>query len=413
MYARGVGLAHVGQKRTNNEDSWLADDQLGFYAVADGVGGSHGGEVASQVAIEAAASEVRSERDLLTRVAAGAAEPKEAHVVVERAIRAATQAVHARAQEAGSPPNMGCTLTMLLVAGNRGIMAHAGDSRLYVCRNGELHQLSLDHSFAAELARQGAIEEAAIKKHPYSNVLTQVVGRLDLEPDVVRFELLPGDRVLLCSDGFSNYVTDEAWLAGKLSEEDLDGIPNELVQFANDAGGGDNITALAVGIEATPSGEQLALAAAVREKHQALGSSFLCERLSLARQALFISHCALRSHAAGEVVLDRGAQLAGVGLVVGGTLEVRAGPGMKPVGVLEPGDTFGLSSLVSPRTARATLVATDAARTLFLTPAALQTLNRIRPRLGAILLRRVARVLAEGLDARPLDPAEAPPSLVP
>ncbi|MCA8920468.1 MAG: protein phosphatase 2C domain-containing protein [Planctomycetes bacterium] len=406
MQARGVGLADVGRKRSNNEDCWLADDQLGLYAVSDGMGGHRGGEVASRTAIGELASALRAGRDVLERASDGTAKPKEVQALVRTAFRQATQAVY---DLGGSQKDgMGCTLTALVVTGHRGVVGHAGDSRLYLLREGELHQLSRDHTLAAELARKGAIEADDVKKHPYGHVLTQTVGRLECQPDVFGIELLPGDRALLCSDGFSNYMSVPEWLAGKLGEEDLDGIPEELVRFAYDAGGGDNITTLVVGVEAEPTDAQRQAAEAIRAKLKALGGSFLCERMSLARQALLINHCTLREHAPGKVAVAQGQPLTGLSVVVGGVFEVRAADGS--AGRLLPGDHFGASALVSPRAARATVTARDAARTLTLTPAGLQALTRIRPRLGAIFFRRVARVLAEGLDAATQTGAQPPAS---
>lgn len=411
MQARGVGLAHVGRRRENNEDCWLADDQLGLYAVADGMGGYRGGEVAANAALVAAAKAIRGQRDLLLKVRDGTARSKELEGVVRRAITDANEAVLALSGSRPEAERMGCTLTLLLVAGARGVMGHVGDSRLYLCREGKLHQLSRDHTLAAELAREGVIEPEEVKGHPYGHALTQAVGRRRLKPDVLRFELCPRDRALLCSDGLTAYAKDPEWLGARLAEDDLDGIPRELVGFANAAGGGDNITALVVGVDPEPSEERQQAAEELRARLSAVEGFFLCAGLSFARQALVISHCELRTHEADELVVVEGGPLEGCTLLAEGSLEVRRGE--RSAGRLRPGQACGARALLGARVARAEVVARERSRTLTLTAEGMRALARARPGLGVLLLRRLATHLCQALDPRLEADPRAPATLIP
>lgn len=408
MRSRGVGLAHVGQKRTNNEDCWVADEQLGLYLVADGMGGHSAGDVASAMAISAALSTVRERRDLLAQVQAGELAARELMPLVQSAINAANEAVRAAAEQDPSKQGMGCTLTLLLIAGTRGIMGHVGDSRLYVSRGDRVHQLSHDQTVAADLVREGVLTPEQAETSRWRNALSQAIGiKPAVTPDYLRFELVPGDRFLLCSDGLSNYVQDKEWLATQLRQEDLEGIPTELVAFANEAGGSDNITAVVVEVSAEPSEDALSLTSSVSGRINAVGENFLCRDLSLARQVRVLSYCELERHPAGATLVNAGDPLQGLYLIAAGTLEVEG------AGALGSGESFGATAMILPRAARATVRATAATETLLLSGQALQELSRSRPRLGLILQRRIARELARALDERLASEAAPPASLLP
>tara|TARA_R110002072_G_scaffold200212_2_gene357916 strand:- start:871 stop:2109 length:1239 start_codon:yes stop_codon:yes gene_type:complete len=412
MRSRGVGLAHVGQKRTNNEDCWVADDQLGLYLVADGMGGHSAGDVASAMAVSAAASTVRAARELLTRVQGGEVPARELMPLVQRAVNAANAAVHSAAQEDPTKQGMGCTLTLLLIAGTRGIMAHVGDSRLYVSRGDRVHQLSQDQTVAAELLREGVLKPEQVATSRWRNALAQAIGTKEsVKPDYLRFELAPGDRFLLCSDGLSNYFQPDDWLTGQLSQEDLEGIPSELVNFANDAGGADNITAVVVEISAEPSEDALSLTASVTGRINAVGETFLCRDLSLARQARVLSHCELETYSAGQALLSAGDPLPGLFLLASGALSLEVDG--EEVAALAAGESFGASAMVLPRAARVTVRASESSQTLLLRHESLQELSRSRPRLGMILQRRIARELGRALEERLAQEAAPPPSLRP
>ena len=220
----GVGT-DIGRVREGNEDSFLIEPPL--YAVADGMGGHRGGEVASQLALETVERLFRSGRGTL-----------------EHQIREANRAVFERSAEDRSVAGMGTTLTAALVRDGEVHLAHVGDSRAYLLRAGALRQLTQDHTLVGRMIRAGEISEAEAEVHPHRNVLTRVVGT---EPDVRVDErdvgLLEGDRLLLCSDGLTNMVTEDQVQAV------LEAVPtnpqeaaDRLVRAANRAGGVDNIT---------------------------------------------------------------------------------------------------------------------------------------------------------------------------
>jgi len=221
---------HRGMVRDQNEDSVFptssgesTDEVLAI--VADGMGGHVAGEVASRIAINAAAS---SDLDPPDRVAAG-----------NRAIR----------EEVSRDPaleGMGTTMTLLKVVDDTAVIAHIGDSRAYLLRENELRQVTEDHTVAAEYVAQGQLSPEEAASHPQRHMLLRTLGLTRfVNVDEVNIDLEPGDRLLLCSDGLTEMVRDEA--IGKIL---ADGTPDEvvwnLVETANDAGGVDNITVVVV-----------------------------------------------------------------------------------------------------------------------------------------------------------------------
>ena len=221
---------HKGMVRDKNEDSVFptssgesTDDVLAI--VADGMGGHVAGEVASRIAINAAASSDLGPTD---RVAAG-----------NRAIR----------EEVARDPGlegMGTTMTLLKVEDDIATIAHIGDSRAYLLRDGELQQVTEDHTVAAEYVAQGQLSPEQAASHPQRHMLVRTLGLTRfVNVDEVKLDLAPGDRVLLCSDGLTEMVRNET--IGKIL---ADGAPDEvvwnLVETANDAGGVDNITVVVV-----------------------------------------------------------------------------------------------------------------------------------------------------------------------
>jgi len=220
-------LSHVGLRRELNEDTYYGDAELGLWLVADGMGGHEFGEVASALARDAIVREVRAGRPLA------------------EAIRRADEDIirHSR-QRAESLP-MGTTVVAVRVLDNRFELAWVGDSRAYFW-NGQLRQLSADHSYVQELIDQGAITVEQARVHPHRNVVTQALGVTDpqaLKVETLSGELRPGQQLLLCSDGLTEEV-DDAAIAALMGRTDLSAqeCVDHLVSAALDGGGSDNVT---------------------------------------------------------------------------------------------------------------------------------------------------------------------------
>ncbi len=240
--SHGAGASDTGKVRTNNEDSFLADDSIGLYVVADGIGGHAGGEVASRLAVDVVAATVHAG----LAVAQGTPTTDALIRLARTAVESAAEAVFSAAGENARLHGMGTTLTALLIHGDSGIMAHVGDSRLYLLRDGVAKQMTHDHTVVQGLVESGLLNAQDARRSPFGHALARSVGtEATVEPDVVPLLLKAGDRFMLCSDGLSDHLTAAADLIEPLSLP-LNEAPAALVRFANEAGGTDNITVIVV-----------------------------------------------------------------------------------------------------------------------------------------------------------------------
>jgi serine/threonine protein phosphatase PrpC len=198
---RVAGDTNVGKVRTNNEDAMIVDPGRGLYVVLDGMGGANAGDVASQTARDAILSFVAHRR--------AAMEPK---ALMEAAIQSGCAAVFGAAQAVRERHGMGTTcVACLVIDPGRVVIAHVGDSRAYLLRHGRLQSLTRDHTIVEELVDRGLLSADEAERHPYKNVLSRNLGsRAETRVDVVEIELMPGDRLMLCSDGLYGYAATEA-----------------------------------------------------------------------------------------------------------------------------------------------------------------------------------------------------------
>src|SRR3954451_15565797 len=222
----------VGRVREGNEDAYLVDDAMGLVAVAAGRGGHRGGEVASATALEA------------LRAAIGGGRP------LRESMEDANDAVFAKSLTDTELRGMGTTLTAAtLVTGGTVLVGHVGDSRAYLLHDGELRQVTVDHSLVEELVREGRLtaDEAAV--HPQRSIITRALGvDASVEVDVYPVELVPGDRLLLCSDGLTGMVAPDDIAAALRRESDPARAASQLVDAANASGGEDNIPVVVVAV---------------------------------------------------------------------------------------------------------------------------------------------------------------------
>jgi PPM family protein phosphatase len=226
----------VGRRRTTQQDMILAAEPL--FAVADGMGGHAGGEIASLTAVEALKAAFSASRDA---------------AALEDAVQAANRAVQDRA--AGDPNlrSMGTTLAVAALVpdtseGDVFLVANIGDSRIYLLRDNELSQLTDDHSVPQELYRAGQLTEAEAAIDPRKNMITRALGMPDVEPDLQTLVPFVGDRLLLCSDGLTNEVGFDEIRGVLLRIDDPDEAARTLVDMANAHGGNDNISVLIVDV---------------------------------------------------------------------------------------------------------------------------------------------------------------------
>ena len=240
----GAGLSYAcaletdtGRVRENNEDFAIALPEAGLFVVADGMGGHAAGEVASHLAVETLVARTTS-RQIPKRI-------RDEVPLLGDAITAANLAVYEKAQQPGLG-GMGTTLTAALIRGRTLTLAHVGDSRAYLQSKNSLRQLTHDQTLVALLIEQGKLPPDAHSNHPDRHVLTQAIGSLsETEPELLQVRLPGAARLLLCSDGLHDVVSERE-LGTLVARADLDAAARALVQRANDLGGPDNVTVLLV-----------------------------------------------------------------------------------------------------------------------------------------------------------------------
>jgi serine/threonine protein phosphatase PrpC len=243
------GHTDTGRAREHNEDSHLADADLGVFVVADGVGGRAKGEVASQEAVELI-WEWLKRNEATIREIASSPEPAERAGqlcgLVRQAIQHACYMVHSMGELDPEHRGMSTTASMFLVCGSIGIVGQVGDSRVYLARGREVAQLTEDHTLINYQLKHGLITPAQAQQSRAKNVITRAVGHKDyVEVDTLPIPLFPGDRIILCSDGYHGYV-EQAQQMAYLLDHDVEDAVLEAIRFANESGGKDNITVLAI-----------------------------------------------------------------------------------------------------------------------------------------------------------------------
>jgi protein phosphatase len=227
LVTQHAALSDIGLHRQTNEDSYVAAPPL--FVVCDGMGGAEAGEVASAIAVET----------LATRFAAGDA--------LAAAARVANEAVFARANARAEESGMGTTLTAVMVDGEEGRFAHVGDSRAYRLRDGRLDLLSDDHTLVGEMVREGRLSQEEAAAHPQRSILSRALGtEATVQVDEFTTDLRPGDVLLLCSDGLSGEVPDDALRDILGAHDDPAETAAGLIDAARAAGGHDNITAVVI-----------------------------------------------------------------------------------------------------------------------------------------------------------------------
>ncbi|MDP2315927.1 MAG: Stp1/IreP family PP2C-type Ser/Thr phosphatase [Pseudomonadota bacterium] len=245
MRITSCGITDVGVKRTNNEDNYLINDELNLFVVCDGMGGHAGGEFASAIAVNTV-EEVLSDLETSPEIEA-AREEGAVEVMRERlryAIRLAGKRIFEKANAEPEYRGMGTTCLVLLVDGSNAFVAHVGDSRGYIVREGRIEQLTEDHSLVNERIRAGLLTPEQARHHKLKNIITRSLGYTeDVEIDIQVRALRRGDRFLLCSDGLSNLV-EPAELGEAVRSMTPQEAARHLVQLACARGGDDNITAV-------------------------------------------------------------------------------------------------------------------------------------------------------------------------
>jgi len=261
----------VGTVRSNNEDNFGFDTRAGIFVLCDGMGGQAAGERASKIAVDSILGYFRQGRgpgkaQVLGKSFEGLSEPANS---LAKAIQLANQAIHDEAARNELQKGMGSTVVAVLVHDKLFSIAHVGDSRIYLMRDGTIQQLTNDHSLVMEQVRRGVMTVDEAEHSEIQNIIIRSLGvEESVEPDLADLELLPGDVLLLCSDGLSRYITESDMLEIFNSAECLEGACDHLIEAGKSSGSDDNLTCLLVRANRQSAAAKILGALLGRNKHR-------------------------------------------------------------------------------------------------------------------------------------------------
>ena len=232
----------IGKARDMNQDYYYVakeTDPLKLYILADGMGGYKGGEVASRLATNATKGYIESNFEQIEH------DKENILKLIKSAMEYANMVVHEKAKEQKELEGMGTTLEVCLIYNNRAYIGHVGDSRIYRIRKDIIRQLTTDHSYVEKLVKDGTITKEEAQHHPKKNMLTKALGcEVYVEPDAMVKGFLKEDVIIMCSDGLTNLVKEEAIF--QIIKNNVQVASQNLINVANDLGGYDNITVIII-----------------------------------------------------------------------------------------------------------------------------------------------------------------------
>ncbi|WP_437965465.1 Stp1/IreP family PP2C-type Ser/Thr phosphatase [Sorangium sp. So ce260] len=396
---RFYAATDVGRMRDHNEDNYLVDKKLALFVVADGMGGHAAGEVASALAVRIIHEELKKERDLIENQARSnvrRAAMKEVLSLLEHAVQRACARIHEEAKADTTKRGMGTTLSALLIAGSHGYIAHVGDSRIYLLREGRIQQVTEDHTVYNELIKRGKLTRDQIEKVAQKNAITRAVGVYErVEVDTLTIEVLPGDQFLLASDGLHGYIAHTAELEPFFEEENGEAATNGLIDLANRKGGKDNITAVLVRLGQGDHRDSVR-ARLLALKRDVLAKMPLFARLQEREMLRVMQVAEVLSFEPGQIVVregDRGDELF---IVLSGLVRIVRGDAV--LSEVGPGEHFGEMALIRSMPRSATVSAVEQSELIAVRRADFFEILRKEHELAVKLLWQFLGVLADRLD---------------
>jgi serine/threonine protein phosphatase PrpC/CRP-like cAMP-binding protein len=395
-------LTDVGRTREHNEDNYLVDKKLGLFVVCDGMGGHAAGEVASALAVRCIHDEIRKEADMLKDYADGASggskvTKRDILNMLEFAVNRASNKVHSEAAKDAKKRGMGTTLVALLIVGKEAFIIYVGDSRIYLLRDGVLEQITEDHTVYNELIKRKKMPKEQVEQLAQKNAITRAVGVYEhVEPDTLVVDLLQGDRFLLCSDGLSGYFEGDDFeqLGVYLAKPDADVVVRELIAWANDHGGKDNITSVVVTVGDAEQRDETR-AKKLQLKREILARMPLFRPLNDREILRVLQVTDVITYKPGEVVITEGEKGEELFIVLSGQLKVTRNGA--DVATLPQGAHVGEMALVRSQPRSATVTAENTSELMVIRRQEFFEILRKEHQLAVKLLWQFTGVLADRL----------------
>ncbi|MCG3173901.1 MAG: hypothetical protein GMKNLPBB_02112 [Myxococcota bacterium] len=395
MQIVAAGHTDVGRKRKHNEDFYFVDNELGLYVVCDGMGGHAAGEIASQKCAQVIHETISKNQAAVKKYVDDPSFTNRTQVLklVERSIEQACAAIYDMARTDPNKKGMGTTVVMMLVMGENAVMAHVGDSRIYLVRQGQVHQLTEDHSLVAEQLKKGMITREEAEHAPYANVITRAVGFQEfVQVDTLHFEMMAGDIYLLCSDGLHGYL-DPAELGQLAGAQTPANLPKVLADIANERGGKDNITAVVLNVGGAPVSSDINVA----RKMEVLRRIPLFKHLTYKELMKVLNIVTLRAFGSGEVIIQENTFGDEMFIILAGRVQILKDTRL--ITTLDRGVHFGEMALIDNAPRSATVRAEQACKTMVIRRGDFYPLLRREPQLAVKLLWSFCQVLNDRLRA--------------
>ena len=389
---RSYARTDVGHKRKHNEDSFLNDDALGLFIVADGMGGHAAGEVASVQAVKSIREALLEGKPVLDAFARSPTVESREHAaqLMEKAITKACADIYAVAGSDMGKRGMGTTVVALLVAGKKAVVGHVGDSRVYLYRNGRAHQLTEDHTIIQEQLKRGLITREQIPTADNKNVITRAVGIQPSVPvDTLVTDVLPGDLFLLCSDGLHGYLADDE--LPQILAQEHGKLPDLLIELALQRGGKDNVTAVCLSVEADEDEESTD----VEGKTEILRRIPLFQHMTYKELLAILAIARGRQFEKGQTIIQEGEQGDALFVLFRGRVDVMKS-GLN-IAQLKAGGHFGEMGLVDQAPRSATVIAAEDTSAISIDRDSLLKLMRRDSLLAVKLLWSFVQVMSERL----------------
>lgn len=383
MKLRSFVASQAGPGRDVSQDSFIVDDELGLYVVCDGMGAHAGGEVASKLGCEVIKRVVVESGEKGVRVS---------RKMLEGALLQACATIFEHAETQADLQGMGTTATVVLLRGGLCYLAHVGDSRAYLVRSGTMNQLTKDHTVVMELVEQGLISAEEAARSPYGHILTRALG---CQPvvlvDSLKFDVLPGDSILLCSDGiFPGLNVAQNLFENRERTALREGVPSIVIEESLRAHGADDMTAIQIDLEAQ---DFCQYGAEVTLTYSTLSQMTLFEELEFSELAQVVEHTSFRTIAKGETVVQQGDSVEEMFVIIDGVFRVeKHGVTLTE---LETGRHFGDLALLSGQPAAASVSALTDGSVLAISHDGFGSVVNRDPVIGLKLYRALASQLCE------------------
>lgn len=379
-------LTDVGSKRDHNEDYLLFDEELGIYIVCDGMGGHNAGEVASEMTAKYIISFIKEKQKLIQnfRDSPSNSRLRKIKDLVKESINQACRAVYEEASRDADKKGMGTTLVMTLIVNQVAIVAHVGDSRVYLIRKKKEIQITEDHSFVNDMVKDGLLKPEEAEKHPNANIITRAVGIQEFtRPDVISIELMPKDQLILCSDGLSGYL-NKGELLTISKETENEELSQKLIDLANKRGGKDNITVICLqngGKGAPPMHPDKV---SVEDKERVLQQIPLFRKLNFKELSMVLEVSDIRNFKTDTYLIKEDEPGEEMFIIVKGTVAVENQ--QNHIADLKTGDFFGEMSLIDNAGRNASVKATSNCVTIVINRVPLFELFKRQNKIGVKIL---------------------------